>query len=144
MTANRNCSLARVAICLCTGALYSGLTLAEDSLTRPAAPSELEVVNVAADQVHLQWRDNSAVEQGFYILRSDDGVHWDKIDTLNANSAHYTDAGLHASSRYIYKVAAFNAEGEVANFSNRESVITAPEELGQFEVQVADIFTPYM
>ncbi|MCX2983000.1 fibronectin type III domain-containing protein [Halieaceae bacterium IMCC14734] len=144
MTAIGKSNFVRVAVCLLTGALYSGLTWAEDSQTRPAAPSELAIVSVEADQVYLQWLDNSNVEQGFYILRSDDGVHWDKIDTLKADSREYLDAGLHAASRYIYKVAAFNDEGEVAAFSNLESVITAPEQLDQFEVQVADVYTPYL
>ena len=144
MTAIGKSNGVQIAACLLTGALYSGLTWAEDSQTRPAAPSELAIVSVEADQVRLQWLDNSSVEQGFYILRSADGVHWDKIDTLKANSGEYLDAGLHASSRYIYKVAAFNADGEVADFSNRKSVITAPEQLDQFEVQVADVYTPYL
>ena len=145
MTATPTFKIARsLAAAVFGGLLLSPVVMADESVTHPASPSELTVVTVAADQVRLYWHDNSTVERGFYILRSADGVHWDKIDTLQANSGEYLDAGLNAASRYVYKVAAFNAEGEVANFSNKESVITAPDEIDQFEVKVADVFMPYM
>jgi hypothetical protein len=117
--------------------LCSPLAVAEDSAELPAVPTGLLVLADGSHGVSLSWSDSSAAEKGFYILRSGDGVHWDKIDTVRHNAQSYIDTGLDAESRYIYKVAAFNQNGEVAGFSSLESVVTAPDTAMEVEIQVA-------
>jgi len=93
---------------------------------QPAAPSNLNAVAAAAKEVSLSWYDNSSDERGFTIQRSEDGISWDTIAELGANTGDYRDLDLEPESRYVYRVHAFNEVGE-SDASNQDSVMTPPQ-----------------
>jgi hypothetical protein len=77
----------------------------------PAAPESLQASTASDASINLSWVDASPDEERFVVERSNDGVSWAVIATLNANSAFYTDGGLQAESTYSYRVSAESAWG---------------------------------
>lgn len=55
----------------------------------------------------VTWTDNSNNEDGFNVYR--DGA---KVGSTGAGISTYTDTGLAQSTRYCYKIGAFNTAGE--------------------------------
>jgi regulation of enolase protein 1 (concanavalin A-like superfamily) len=94
--------------------------------TVPAAPATLiATAATTGAQITLTWADNSSDETGFKIERSLDGVTFAQVGTTAANVATYTDStGLSASTKYYYRVSAFNAVGS-STLSNIASATTA-------------------
>ena len=81
----------------------------------PVAPDNLATSNETSTSVTLNWRDNSADEDGFYIYKWGwDGVTWDfyYLDTVSANTTSFTDTNLNCESDYYYTVSAYNTFGE--------------------------------
>ncbi|MBA3323690.1 MAG: fibronectin type III domain-containing protein [Pyrinomonadaceae bacterium] len=91
--------------------------------TPPAAPTNLVGTSVSANQINLQWTDNSNNETGFRIERSTDGIAFPLIDTVGQNITSYSGAGLTAGTFYYYRVRAYNAQGNSA-YTNRVRVRT--------------------
>ncbi len=93
----------------------------------PAAPSSLTIVpvikKVADSKLQLSWADNSSNESGFRIYRSTDSLSFTKTDSVGANTTSYKDTALNASSKYYYKICAYNASGASA-FSEIASATT--------------------
>jgi hypothetical protein len=115
----------KVAILVSTLALWSGTSAVATELkdSYPMEPSDLKVVALAPDQVSLSWSDNSADERGFYVQRSEDGITWEKVGTVDANGEEYRDLGLNPETMYYYRVYAYNATGESMG-SNRDVAST--------------------
>lgn len=84
---------------------------------KPNAPSSLSATAVSSSQIDLRWVDNSDNENGFYIERSTDGTNFTLIRTTSPNVTSFSDTGLSPSTRYYYRVRAFNAVGD-SEFSN--------------------------
>jgi hypothetical protein len=82
--------------------------------TIPLAPSNLVATAMTSTKIALSWADNSSDESGFYVYRSTDGITWNLVSTLAANTTTWTSTGLAKGARYYYKVTAFNAAGESA------------------------------
>lgn len=81
--------------------LYSGVA--------PAAPDQLSVVAASGTELDLTWRDNSHIETGFSVERSNDGVNFTPIAThLPADTQSYFDTALDPDMRYWYRVQALN------------------------------------
>ncbi|MBL9208553.1 MAG: hypothetical protein JNN01_25950 [Opitutaceae bacterium] len=59
----------------------------------------------------LSWTDNSNNEAGFRIERGTDGVTFSQIATVAPNVTTYVDEGLLFSTRYVYRVCAYNSAG---------------------------------
>jgi len=92
-------------------------------VTLPAAPTNLSAVYQAGTGVALTWTDNAAVETGYRVERSTDGVTFSLLVELGANVVAYTDAPVAFETTYTYRVYAFNGSGSSV-FSNDASVIT--------------------
>src|SRR5207248_5550134 len=57
----------------------------------PAAPVNLQILNVFAQHVQIGWDPNSSDQSGFRVERSTDGVHFTAVATVDAYTTSYTD-----------------------------------------------------
>ncbi len=93
-----------------------------DCTAPPAAPTGL-TATAEADQpaIDLAWKDNSAVEDGYEVLR-DDGIfgRW-LVANLPANTTSYRDASVGNNTTYEYHVRTKKDGG----FSDRSGVASA-------------------
>lgn len=95
----------------------------------PAAPTGLTATGLDGPAIDLAWTDNSAVEDGYEVRRSADGVTFSAVATVPANSTNYRDGGVSENKTYWYVVramkdGAFSAPSSVA--SARAGVLTPP------------------
>lgn len=106
----------------------------------PAAPTNLSVDYVFSSAISLKWNDNASNEAGYTIERCTDGVSWSMIKILQPNTGSYADIGLLLSTKYYYRIYAFNSSGKSA-YSN---VVTAYP-LASFDCSAGTdtISTPY-
>lgn len=101
----------------------------------PAAPSWLTADGVGADQIVLQWMDNSNNEDGFRIERcggteavcteTDFTVIW----TTGANAGYYADVAVQTHVTYTYRVRAFNNAGDSPPSNKATATACAEEDL---------------
>ena len=79
----------------------------------PNAPSELQGNQVPDVSVELQWTDNSDVEEGFIIERSDlsNGI-FTEIGRTKTDETEFVDDNPIGSTNFTYRVSAFNITGE--------------------------------
>ena len=91
----------------------------------PIAPGNLRATAVSRGQVNLSWTDNSDNEAGFKIGRSINGVDFKPLALVNANVTSYKDMTVHGSTKYYYRIRAYNNSGYSA-FSNITSLTTPP------------------
>jgi len=80
---------------------------------------------VSRGQVNLSWTDNSDNEAGFKIGRSIKGVDFTSLPLVSANVTSYKDMTVHGSTKYYYRVRAYNNFGYSA-VSNVASLTTPP------------------
>ncbi len=91
----------------------------------PSAPTNLAANVASATQINLSWTDNSNNETGFKVERSFDGsTGWAEIAALAANTTTYQNTGLVASTKYYYRVYAYNAGGN-SEYSNIPNATTS-------------------
>lgn len=91
-----------------------------DCTTPLAAPTSLTAVT--ADQgIDLNWSDNSAVEDGYEVQRSTDGVTFTTVAQLPGSSTSYRDRGATISGTFWYQVRGRKDGG----FSDLSNVATA-------------------
>jgi len=84
----------------------------------PKAVSEFSAqVLPSLTEVKLTWKDNSADEDGFRILRSTNNVTWTQIAVLPSNTTEFTDKDLLPKTKYYYRIHAYNAYGRSDNVS---------------------------
>jgi len=83
----------------------------------PNAPSNLHIQYVFSSAINLAWDDNSLNESGFFLERSTDGINYTRIQVLQPNTSSYPDIGLTTTTKYYYRICAFNAAGNSA-YSN--------------------------
>lgn len=78
----------------------------------PAAPSNLTVTESGANEVRLQWTDNSINEGAFRIRRKigRDGL-WVELGIAGSNTSSIVDAGLQRGVPHYYVVTALNTAG---------------------------------
>lgn len=100
--------------------------IANQVAATPNAPSGLSASAQTTGDIALTWSDNSNNEQGFQILRSNNGGGLTAIANLAANSASYTDSytNLQVGTAYTYQVVAMNTIG---NALSNQSTATALE-----------------
>jgi hypothetical protein len=97
------------------------------------APSSLTAIR-EANQVNLNWRDNSDNEAGFAIFRKiESETGFTRIQQTPPNTETYTDRNVTASGRYVYEVRAFAANGSESTPAIAEgvevTVLSAPSGL---------------
>lgn len=99
------------------------VTLAVEDISKPNTPSDLEAEPVTDSEILLRWSDNSADENTFIILRSEQAnTGFVPIAEVGAGTTRYQDVGLTAGVIYYYYVQASNAAGE-SDLSNRAFAI---------------------
>jgi len=89
----------------------------------PTAPSDLSG-SPGTTQINLTWIDNSSginQEDGFDVQRLDSRV-WGTIASLGVDVTSYVDERLTPSTIYIYRIRAYNEDGE--SYSNFITVTT--------------------
>lgn len=110
----------------------------------PAAPSDLEIMDVGLMSVSLVWTDNSNNEDGFWIERSQDGVNFTTVATLDAGVVAYTDTPLMPNTLYTYRVFAHRG----ATFSDPSNQVQAqtlvPAAPSNLTVEVLDANSVYL
>src|SRR5439155_15411822 len=89
----------------------------------PASPTNLKASVVSSTQINLSWADNSSNETGFKIERSINGSTFAQIGTVGANATAYASTGLAASTKYYYRVRAYNSGGN-SSYSSTVSATT--------------------
>jgi titin len=90
-----------------------------DCTTAPAAPSEMIAEMVDPHIVDLAWKDNSRIEDGYYLTRFTQENQGDEtlIAQPPANATSYRDAGLTTGKTYHYRVRA-KKDGGFGSHSN--------------------------
>lgn len=104
---------------ICLPLLWWGCGGDDDGGTPPPptleAPSELQITASTNTSMTLQWTDNSADEDSFYIERSIGGnVSYAPLQQVNENVTSFTNLGLTQGTIYYYRV----RSGEGGRFSN--------------------------
>ena len=109
-----------------------------------SAPSDLKAIKDTQDttNVKLSWSDNSSNELGFVIQRklgdSASVAAYSNIDTVAANVTSYVDTTTTDTTKYTYRLYAYNAD-TVSAFSNIATIVTVlPVELTSFTANVVD------
>lgn len=114
---------------------YSNPACATTQQIAPSAPSALIAQSLDPTfQIQLNWIDGSENETGFVIERGTNGANFSQIATVAANVTQYNNTGLPASTRYYYRVRAFNEVGSsgytnVADATTNASPPAAPGSL---------------
>ncbi|WP_404391282.1 N,N-dimethylformamidase beta subunit family domain-containing protein [Humibacillus xanthopallidus] len=80
----------------------------------PSSPTGL-VLSLSGTSVQLRWTDTATNEAAYVVERSGDGgTTWTQIATLPPDAAGHLDASVAASTDYLYRVVAMNANGSSA------------------------------
>jgi PKD repeat protein len=113
-----------------TIAAYVQVGPEDDSVTPPLAPSLL-TAQALPSEIKLSWVDNADNEASFFVERSTDGTAFEKIKNLPANTTSYTNGGLTQATRYFFRIAATNKNGDsdysdVVEVTTTEFAIEAP------------------
>lgn len=83
------------------------------------SPSNLTIENTTQTTIQLQWQDNSKIETGFVIQRSENNSAYHNIATVPANTITYSDTNLNTEYTYRYRVAALFING-TSDYSESE------------------------
>ncbi|MBK9055335.1 MAG: multicopper oxidase domain-containing protein [Chloroflexi bacterium] len=104
-------------------------------LIPPATPSNLVALLETTTQVNLSWTDNATNELGFTIERAvvTGGVPepFAEVATVGADVNSYSDTTVTPDTTYLYRVLAFNADGN-SLWSNEVTIITSTQQSGLY------------
>ncbi len=78
----------------------------------PAAPTNLNGISSGSNEVLLTWTDNTPIEENYEIERSDDGLTYTKIATVDPQVVEYLDEDAGVNKVYYYRVRAVNPNGQ--------------------------------
>lgn len=95
----------------------------------PVAPSDLEGTFDSEGRILLSWTDNSDVEEGFTIERSNDGSTFSELVNVVANITSFRDDNTERGADYFYRVSAFNVSGTSDPTNVAAVVVLSNEEL---------------
>ncbi|GEM_PF-1009866 len=79
-----------------------------------AQPTGMTAAAVAAHQIDLTWKDNSADEEGFLLQRYSADSGWTDHATLAADTVTYSDTDIAVETNYCYRVLAFKGAERTA------------------------------
>jgi hypothetical protein len=94
--------------------------------TTPAPPSNLTATAASSTQINLAWTDRANNETGFRIERSADGTTFTQIAAVGTNITKYANTGLSGSTKYYYRVRAYNSSGNSAYSNTATATIGLP------------------
>jgi hypothetical protein len=91
----------------------------------PAAPTNLQILSLAANQIQLGWTDVSNNEDGFAIERCTGNgcTNFVEINRVGRNTTTYVDGTVASNTQYRYRLRAFNTVG-VSPYTNIVSAKT--------------------
>src|SRR5438105_5530515 len=99
----------------------------------PIGPTDLGATTVDYQSIGLTWTDNSAVEDGYWVLRYDCSDYYDCgyfiVAELPKNTTSFLDTGLLSDTWYSYYVVA-SRDGGTSDYSNPFDALTAPLPVG--------------
>ena len=105
----------------------------------PIGPTDLGATTVDYQSIGLTWTDNSAVEDGYWVLRYDCWDYYDCgyfiVGELPANTTSFLDTGLLSETWYSYYVVAFK-DGGTSDYSNEWTATTDAAPLGVLSATV--------
>ena len=90
----------------------------------PLAANLLSASTVSSSQIDVTWIDNSSDEYGFRIEHSTNGSTWSTAGSVAADETRYSDIELAASTRYYYRVVAYNGSGDAQASGENLSALT--------------------
>jgi hypothetical protein len=95
----------------------------------PSMPTNLIAVAVSSNEVDLTWSDTASTEDGFYLQRAPDNNGspgtWGPLTTTAVNVTNFNDTTALPSTRYWYRVQAYNSGG-TSPYANQVTVATPP------------------
>lgn len=94
-------------------AFMDGVGAAEASeeltvVTPLSPPTALRVLSLGSTEVSIGWTDNSSSEEGYRVERAEEGGDFVLIAELPQDIQQYSDSELSPSTRYRYRVKAYN------------------------------------
>ena len=98
---------------------------APETTATPRAPSNLRAAASSPTDVHLTWNDDSAIEEGYKVERTTDGITFTQIAVLGRSARGYHDLSVQALHPYAYRVRAYNGAGDSA-YAPTVGVTTPP------------------
>ncbi len=98
--------------------------------TRLNPPDSLKVSLLPVQHVSLTWRDRSANESKYFIIRKLTGGNYSIIDSVSTDQVTYTDTTVEYGNAYTYRVFAANSF-TISDSSNEASVtiVSVPSEI---------------
>jgi fibronectin type 3 domain-containing protein len=91
----------------------------------PVQPSNLTAVAFSSTQINLTWQDKAINATSYSVERSTDGKTWTVLTTaLAPNATSYSDTGLSPSTKYYYRVRAFDGPTLVSSYTTTASATT--------------------
>ena len=89
---------------------YSGL----------GSPGNLRIADSSSWNFTIEWEDNSNIEDGYIVERSKDGLGYEEVARLSANSRSYTEV-IEEEGSYSYRVRAYKGS-YYSGYSNEVSI----------------------
>lgn len=105
-----------------TNNAYSLYSNEATAVTPLNPPTGLSATTQSSSEISLSWTDNSNTEEGYRIERS--SSNFVQIAEVGPNVTAYSDTGLNPSTRYTYRVGAFNTAAGGSQYSNEASATT--------------------
>jgi subtilisin-like proprotein convertase family protein len=98
-----------------------------ESSSSPIAPTNLSLASSDGKSIQLSWVDNSNIETGFNIERSEgDNLNFQSIGTASTNKVSFNDIDVVAGSSYFYRVKALNNTFESVPSNQASSQLPTP------------------
>ncbi len=89
----------------------------------PPKPNNFSATSISTNQIELNWDDSSSLEAYYIIVRKNNNDKWVQIAKVDGDSTSFTDVGLDAGNKYIYKVYGMNGYAR-SEYSDNASAVT--------------------
>lgn len=106
----------------------------------PPTPTGLAATPASSSQINLTWSDVSN-ETGYKVEQSLDSSSWTQVGATSANVVTYSATGLTASTRYYYRVRAYNASGDSGYSATATASTQAPSLLAPSNLVISLVAT---